>query len=308
MKKQFLYLLLLSVFAFTACKKSSTTTSNSGPYSTMSSVYSMLKPQSVMANMDAGTGGTIIGRTGTRYVFPANAYINDATGATVTGNVVVEVNEYLTKGDMIFSGVLPFSNGNALFSGGELYVNITKNYQRVSLKPYNFYQAIIPPIGTADVSGMGLFYGNSNLPNNANTVNWILNMDTASGYLYYNGDTINVISDSLGFCNADRFMTNPNYQTFKLNITGLSIPVDSTVMVYALYDNYKGVWNISNTGGNVINVTHIPNIPVHFAVFTLSNGNFYGGVLGVTPQTDSSYTINLTQTSPTAYKAQLDGL
>jgi len=313
MKKIIFVALAISVAIF-SCKKSDTSTpsnnnnnnntTTTGPYSSLSSVYASLNPQSKTVSVNVASGASFYGNSGTRYIFPANCF-QTQIGTSVTGTVLVQVNEFLTKGDMIFSGILPYSNGNALFSGGEISVSATQNSQSLFLKPYNTFQANIPQFGATNNTGMSLFSGQPNQTTN-NIVNWALD-DSTRGYIIYNGDTIGIFSDSLGLCNADRFMTNPNYQNFSVNATGITIPTDSNVSAYVMYDNYKGIWKLTGSG-NSFTENHVPNIPVHFVVFTVINGYFYAGITAATPATGSTYTVNLSQTTPAVFKAQLDSL
>jgi hypothetical protein len=174
------------------------------------------------------------------------------------------------------------------------------------MKPNNFFQANIPQFGATNNTGMSLFLGQTTQVAN-NKMNWA-EADSTRGYMIYNGDTIKLFSDSVGFCNADRFLTNPNYQNFTINITGVTLPADSCIAAFALYDTYKGVWPMSHVNSGSITEGHVPNIPVHFVVYAAVNGYFYCGISAVTPSTGSTYTVTLTKMDPTAFKAQVDAL
>src|SRR6185312_14156513 len=132
--------------------------------------------------------------------------------------------------------------------------------------------------------------------------------DSSRGAVIYNGDTINVFTDSTGLCNADQFMASPDYQTFSVSITGVTLTSSTSISAFALYDNYNGVWPLNYFSHGMFSESHVPNIPVHFVVMAVVNGNFYAGMIGATPATGSNYTVNLTQTDPTTFKKQVDAL
>ena len=284
----------------------------------MDAVFGMLSLQPKTLTVDAAIGGSFYGNSGTRYIFYGNTF-QTATGASVTGNMQIEVTEYLNKGDMLFSKMLPISNNEPLISGGEISVVATQNGQPVYLKYMNTFQAHIPQPGGAP-SGMEIFIGQPNLDTSKFKANWILAKNDTTRYnigvviIKSTGgiDTLNIISDSLTRCNADGFMTSPNYQTFTVTITttGATLPSTGNVYGYALYDNYKGVWPLYsyNSTDKVFSEHHVPNIPVHFVVFTLINGKFFGGTLAATPATGTNYIVNLTQVDPVTFKTQLNAL
>jgi len=108
-------------------------------------------------------------------------------------------------------------------------------------------------------------------------------------------------------------MTSPHFQTFTVvaKVAGTILNSSYKVYGYTLYDDYKGVWPLGRIGSyadGVFTEEHVPNIPVHFVIFTLVNGKFYGGIGSATPATDSSYTVPLTNVNPATFKKQVDAL
>jgi len=116
-------------------------------YSSMDDVFSSLSVQSNVTTLDAAAGGTFYGASGTRYVFAPNSF-QTASGATVTGKVQVTTSEYLQKGDMIFSKMLPISNNEPLLSGGEINVSASQNGQNIFMKPGTSFKANMPLTGS----------------------------------------------------------------------------------------------------------------------------------------------------------------
>src|SRR4051812_42251522 len=129
MNRTILPALAIAALCIAACGK----TYNPGPDPsgepggnyTMASAMAELMVAPRTVTIDAGTGGTFNGNSGTRYSFPPNAF-KTATGVIVTGNVAIQVSEYLKKSDMLFSGMLPISGGEPLLSGGEINVAATQ--------------------------------------------------------------------------------------------------------------------------------------------------------------------------------------
>jgi len=313
------------------CSCSKTKDKVSTPTSTVTSVsasadsiFNMLRLQPKVFSVDATNGGSYYGNSGTRYVFAPNSF-HTATGAAVTGTIQVSATEYLQKGDMLFSKMLPVSNNQALYSGGELNISATQNGQPVYLNYNSTFQANMPFTGTMPAN-MQLFVGRQNKDTAKMLVNWVVPaVDSnkyhanAVGFIEHTGsggvDTFSIISDSLRQCNADAFMTwgTFDYLTFtvKASAVGATINANTVLFGYTIYDTYKGVWPLGAIGSyanGVFTEQHVPAIPVHFAIFGLIDGKFYGGVIGATPASGGSYTVPMTQVDPKAFKAQLNTL
>jgi hypothetical protein len=318
MKKYIIPAIALTVISLASCRKDTAVTTptpqpTQGQYTSLSAIFSDATVKSKSVTIDAATGGSFYGKDGTRFVVQPNSLIKP-DGTPVTGNVDIEIREYLKRSDMLFSKVLPISNGQPLVSGGEVFFNPKQNGQQLLLKDGMYMQANIPQAKPAP-AGMDLFIGEwKEAGADNNNVNWNRGGKGAGGTqqgfgsVVYNGDTLQLFSDSIGYCNADQFMTNPNYQSFTVNISGVTIPANTTVSAYALYDTYNGMWPMSNITGNVIAEGHVPNIPVHFVVMLVVNGHFYGGIAGATPANGGTYTVTVAETDPTTLKNQIDAL
>jgi len=288
-----------------ACRKEKN--NNSGPVYTMYSAFTEVAPKEMIQNIEAATGGSFRGNSGSRYIIPANAFVNSA-GTIITGTVQIHVTEYLRKADMLFSGIIPISNGAPLISGGEVYITANQFGNRLWLAPGKTFQVNMPQGGTP-AAGMFLFTGQKDSA--ANTVNWIPVPDsTLNGRkgIVYNGDTLGIISDSIGYCNADQFMTSPNYQSFTVTATTANgAPINNSICGYALYDNYNGLWQMY-ASNKVFSENHVPDIPVHFVVTCIIDGDLYGGILGATPANGATYNVVLSKTTPAQLRTQVDAL
>lgn len=318
MKKSISILALgaMAISSLVSCRKETNVSTVTGPYSSMQSIYSLLRLQPKTMLIDAATGGSFYGNSGTRYIVQPSSFLT-ATGANVTGNVTMQVCEYLQKGDMMFSKMLPVSNGEPLVSGGEISVTATQDGQSVFLKPYHTIQAMVPQGGIAPTD-MVFFRGRQAEDTTQMNVNWVKPVPDSTGYgagifivrSPLSNDTLNIISDSLGWANADQFLSSPNYQEFNVNLTiaGDSIANSTKVYGFAVYDQYKGVWPLSKRIGSHFKESHVPNFPVHFITYALLNGKFYGGILGATPATGTIYTVEMKEEDPTTFKAKVNDL
>lgn len=279
-------------------------------YTSVVQAFNEVAPQSKTVTMNAGTGGSFYGNSGTRYVFPANVFRTKA-GAMVTGDVQITVTEYKDKADMLFSGILPVCGGEPLISGGETYVVAMQNNTELAIQ--GNYQANMPTGATPDPE-MKVFTGHPKfgaaLSERPLGVNWLPNDSSSAGSIVYNGDTTVISNDSLEFCNADRFLTTPNYQSFTVALAtqGNVSFDDNMVNVFALYDQYNGVWQMYNINNHVVNEGHVPDIPVHFVAVALINGQLYAGITGATPATGANYSLLMKPTTPGELKAQIKAL
>lgn len=305
MTKTYLSITALAVFALSACNK--TYDPNAGY--TLSSAMLELSIKPVKVELDASTGGSFVGSSGTRYTFPPFAFAT-MSGGIVSGKVSISVSEYLKKTDMIFSDVLPVSGGQPLISGGELDIQATQNGAQLRMTPGATFRANMPVKAPAGID-MQLFNG---IRDSSGRINWVPRQPVATAHLGaipLGSDTVSIVSDSIALCNADAFMANPNFQSFKITLEADGIIFSpESVKVLSLYDNYNGVWPsyglLDST--NTVDEHHVPDIPVHFVAMATYKGNFYGGILGATPHNGQTYTVKLSKTNPKDFKKQVDAL
>ncbi|MCW3120756.1 MAG: hypothetical protein JWQ38_248 [Flavipsychrobacter sp.] len=330
--KKVLFPFVLLAILFASCKKkdssvSTTNTNNFKTYTSMDEVYALLALQAKVVTFDAQAGASFYGNGGTRYIFSKNSFIY-ANGDTVTGNVQIEVTEWFKKGDMIFDGMLPISNGESIVSSGEFNVKATKDGKQLFLRNGYYLRVNVPRFGSTD-KNMSLFRGITNGGTPTNKVNWQLTpADTATiPYIdtsihTYTGivpraihtfqDTVRTIIDSFGGWNCDHFVQGYGIlHTCSVNITAsghensaLSIP-----NTYALYQPENLLVHLNATKANNVFYGLLPTTPFYFVSFGLIDGHFYGGVTAaISPKQDSTYNIQLTEVDPKDFKAQINGL
>lgn len=288
-----------------ACKKNAPLPPDTSGVPDVNERMAALENKAKTITIDIDKGGSFYG-TSCRFIFSPHSLMT-LTGDSVSGEVQVTVKEWLTKSDMIFSNLLPTADSMSLLSGGEVLVSAQQNNKKLIMRPGASFQVNIPRFGSTE-TGFEVFLIPQQKDYDDDRRIWELASGKSFSYLTYTGDTISLFSDSIGFCNADKFLDNPQYQDFKLNISGVEVKDDYTVSAYTVYDNYKGVWYMRGVNGNTISERHVPYIPVHFVVTVVKDNTLYGGILGATPSTGSVYTVNLTKTDPASFKALVDQL
>ncbi len=311
----------LCLLLATSCKKEEPNNNVTIPtyktYSSMDEIFNELSLKPKVISVDATAGSSFYGNSGTRYILPPNCFL-DASGAIVTGNVQVEVTEWLRKGDMIFSGMLPVSDGQALISGGEINITATQGGKKIFLRPGYSFQANIPLSGSKDTD-MSVFRGNAT-GDITSKVNWAITkqdsirLDTSTyattRYIKTMQDSLKIVCDSLEFWNCDHFMSYPNLQSFNMIVaaTGATVTSATNLQTYCMFDGMNGVmqqFGSLKENGYSYALNNIPSMPVHFVSFGLINGHFYGGALAAISKTGETYTVTLTEVDPKDFKAQL---
>lgn len=313
MTKKLVTVALLSVIAVASCKKSTTSVTVEPPpvdstmyytYS-MNSIYTSLKNQPKTVTFNPAVGGQVVGNSGTVYSFPANAF-QPASGGSVSGNITLMLTEYLSKGDMIFSRVMPVSDGRALISGGELLVEAKQGGTQLYLRPGYTFTAAVPQKGIVS-TGMSFYYGRT-VNTTTNPINWVTG--TGAGVASTFGDTVTLLSDSVGYIAAGKDFISPNYQSFSITVNGVTFDDSDHVQAYAVYDNYRAVHPLTGRYHQKFSVNEVHSQPMHFVVYTVYRGDFYAGISAnsVTPLTGGNYSVNLTKQNPITFLHTVNGL
>jgi hypothetical protein len=209
---------------------------------------------------------------------------------------------------MIYSNVLPISYNNALNSGGQYFIAASKNGQAVQLAPGKSYEAVMPAQG--EDPGMMLFLGDpQENPDSLLAVEWqpiVQNEDSLfmNGSFSFNSidDSYSIELDTMCWSNIDAFTNFTSYFDITITLTGVSGLDNSNTAVYAIFDNENAVWPTGVSGwgsisNNVVVETHLGDIPLHFVVISVVNGQLYSGLLAVTPAPNTPLTIAMTPTT-----------
>ncbi|WP_250433763.1 energy transducer TonB [Hanstruepera flava] len=123
------------------------------------------KPQVIEIHVEEKTSLTL--DEGTTITIPKHAFVDEKTNRLVRGRVQLEVTEYYKLSDMLLGNLSTTSNGEALETGGMLYINATKNGKKLKLQK----QISLAFPFTKPKPDMQLFSGKKNDGN----INWIPN-------------------------------------------------------------------------------------------------------------------------------------
>jgi hypothetical protein len=304
----FTTIITCSIIIIGACNPKPETVTPTSDQVQLKNLFLEFAAKKVITSVDNSVGASIHGNGGSRLIIQPNSF-KSKTGALISGMVEVEFSDFTNRADMIFSKALPISNGEPLVSGGEFLVKATVGGQAVFLDPNKPIMVNLPQFGKNN-PGLQPFKGKP-IVGEANTVNWMLadsNIQGSSMMIYYNGDSVSVLDDSCEWANADRFLTNPNYVDFDININGLNIEAGSFVG-YCLYQDFNGCWPLNFKNATQFSASHIPDIACHFVLFGFHNNEFYSGVItNVTPSMGTSQTISLMKSDPVALKNLLKSI
>jgi hypothetical protein len=281
-----------------------------GSYSSLSKAFEEVAPKSKTVSINASVGGTFYGNSGTRYIFMPNSFIN-SSGTVVSGNVDIEVLECTNEADMIFAKILPMSNGEMLYSGGEIRVRASQAGSSLNIRPGYRYTVKMPTNNGASTAGMDVFRGVESTVNRGSSVDWTILKDSTTGGIIYDGDTIIMTPDSVGFTNCDKYAAYSKV-TVDVKLDGTGATIDSNnVYAYFLPEGFLSAVSLYGTSfvSNTMKSCSVPMLKSHLVACTVVGGNFYAGYLsGVTPSSGTTYTISLSKTTPTAFKTAISTL
>lgn len=247
----------------------------------------------------AQTGATLATPKGSIITIPVNAFTT-ASGQPVTGTVTIRMKEIFSNADMMFSRIFPISNSNVLNSGGEFFIEATQNGNTLIVADGVFIEVDIP--AQAPDNQMMLFLAG---PVEAlDTANWQVadSINTQSGFGFNSADnTYELDLDTLGWGNIDAF-TSVNYFDCVFNLTGLTGLDATNTTAFAVFKDQNTVWPVGTlywgdiTNG-VITETHLADVPLNLVVISVVNGQLHYGLLDVTPQQGTTYSIPLIETT-----------
>ncbi len=248
-----LLLVCLTALIFQACKKDRTvvyvtpTVNNpTNPLVNYSvgilSAFKKAAPAMQTFTGDATTGFWITGAQGCKFYFPANALL-DASNMAVSGNVTIELTEYMNKADMLFAGVTVGSGNQLLESGGMFYLMAKKNGAELHLKNnVGFFIQIPQTNNTPDP--MDFWNGAPNTGDSLNKIDWvkkdtvkIIPKKDSGQFKSYYGLQFDYFK--FGYCNIDR-----EWSKFKTFISKFRVKLpkgcnDTNSTALLLFKNYN---------------------------------------------------------------------
>lgn len=237
--------LLLALSIFQACKKDPPVIKNT-PSKTVKlgnslAIWAKHAPATQRFSFDAANGAYIVGAKGIKIYIPQKALL-DANNNVVTGTVDLELREYMSKGDMLLSGVTTVSGADILESGGMFYLMARKNGSELKMKNNMGGYMIIPQSGNS-TDPMQFWKGE--LTNDSlNKVNWVIQdtvpmnrfLDTSNGKMSY-FRIFNAFQ--FGYNNIDCKVFKNFITKFRIKMPAGCNDTNSTAMV--LFKNYNAV-------------------------------------------------------------------
>ena len=141
MKKSLSIFALVSIalFTFYSCEKETDvivipSTINPTPTNEINKFFEdNIEDATQTININPSSSQTFTSNKGITYSFNASTFVN-SSGATVSGNITIELIEALTKKEMMMMNKPTFTHsGELLVSGGIVYLNATQNGQQLSI-------------------------------------------------------------------------------------------------------------------------------------------------------------------------------
>ncbi len=226
-------------------------------------------------------------------------------GNPVTGNVDVKFIEVFDKGQMLVtnkptSGRMGNGNLELLISGGEFYINATKNGQQLATTCNVMLEVPTSLTGGADLD-MDLFTGVIDADGD---LEWRKNDQggidvgqggTGGGSNYY------VSFGNFGWTNVDKFYSDPRPKTTILVDAPAGYDFDNSA-IYLSYDGegQNALAKMDTYTAAGLFSEHYGQIPVglacHIIFVTEENGQFRYGIKGVTTTANATYTFSLGDT------------
>lgn len=231
-------------------------------------------------------------------------------GNPVTGNVDVKFIEVFDKGTMLTtnkptSGKMANGNLELLISGGEFYVNATKNGQQLTTTCNIQLEVPANLTGGADM-GMELFTGfidakgdlewRKNNPNPAGGGGIDVGQGGTGGSSYY------VSFGNFGWTNVDKFYSDPRPKTTILVDAPEGYDFDNSA-IYLSYDGegQNALAKMDTYTAAGLFSEHYGQIPVglacHIIFVTEEDGQFRYGIKAVTTTANAIYSFTLAETT-----------
>ena len=272
--------------------------------------------ESEKVTFQASVGHTFTTKYGSNVTIPANAFTKP-NGDPITGEVEFTMKEVYKAKDMMFSGVVPVSNGNVLNSGGQFFMDAQADGEKLNVAEGKFVNLVIPAQGVADNMELFLAQGGED----ADSINWVVpdsvqNDTFQGGRGNFNGSfsfssadgTYNIEMDSMGWGNIDAFMAI-TYFDCTFNLTGVANLNNDNTTAFAIFKNQNSVWPVGVSGwgditNNVISETHLGSVPMNLLIISVVDEQLYFAIKDFTPEDGEDYTLDLVETT----QADLDAL
>lgn len=255
--------------------------------------------------VNAASGGTIVGSGGVTITFPPNAF-QTMNGNAVAGNVEVSLLEILDPHDMIWYNVQTVGNNNGsdrlLRSGGALHVQAYQGSQQLYLGSQGMY--VLMPTTAVDPN-MGVFTANGMTDEGMVWSQEPWSLDSVSSEL---GVFYGVNTDSLQWINCDYFASYP--QTLYLDaVTPADVHPDSVTLWVAFPTENAVMLMLANGPGIFRSWQVVPEGMQAVVVGLERNGNSYRSAFtNVTITSGQQVGLSFQSTDQQTFEAALNGI
>ena len=320
MKKILLSSLAISILIISSCKKktddvcTTCVTDLAADMAKLATFHESNVPASQNFTVTAGVVSNIATYKGRKIVFPVGGFINQAGTVVTAGSVNIEIKEIDDKIDFLLANKGTASNDLPLESAGTWMIKIKQGTQDLRINPASPANVQIPrdAVQTANGGAMQLFNAQPAGGTVGGPINWgaprQVAMDTTTtvgGIKLYSFQL-----DSVGWGNADRFLTSPNY-VLNTKLVAAGARDMSTMSCAFVYKGRRVIWRMGGVTAAGANDSHIASGQIgHFIAYGFVNGVFTTGVLQDQTVTgpNQTFTVTLAPQSEAAFKAQLTSI
>jgi hypothetical protein len=287
---------LLAIAVFSGCQPETSFT-REDVQTSVEDFYEKNRAEGQAYTVSSTSGGVKTTAAGNRIHFPGNAFVTKS-GVPVTGEVAVNVKEYLTPYDMIMNNMPAMSDGLPLESGGEFKITATKDNQELELAQGKAIRIQMKQ----DNPGMRVFNGTEDAQGN---VNWTLN--TAPGNVVV-GDSIlfagsSLFSSSLGWLNCDKFYNEP---TVTFTVHPANSPSNDSTNVFVHLTGKNTIVKMNWTRGlPYFQSDKLLAVPSTFVGISVKNGRFYASIVPANVTDGGAITLNFSPYSEKDLKKKL---
>jgi hypothetical protein len=260
--------------------------------------------------VDNAAGGTVTTTSGAKITFPPQVWTKRPRGANIAavGPVTVEWKECVSKTDFVLSNKGTISNDLPLESGGTWMLKATQGTEVLDLSP-TLRVAVNLKRDSLVTGPMLLFNANPAGNKNGGAINWGQERATITPLTTpFNNYFCNI--DSVGWGNADRFLTSPAYAANTKIVASNGADLTNFSAMY-VYKGRKIVWPMHGRSAGAVTDSHVAKNQVgHVVVFGFIKGVFTTGVLlDQTVTVDNqTFTVTLGTNTEAAFKAQLSSV
>jgi hypothetical protein len=193
--------------------------------------------------LNLSTTQSITSENGWKYTFTPNTFAKVSNSAIVNSNIELDITEYTSNADMIYSGITTTTTGNRILESGAMF-NINASSKGEVLYVVKDYEMSIPTEDPKD--DMFTFSGMTNGNDSVNNITWIQSdsnnnpatvVDSGNDKYYF------VRFRFLSWCNLDRYLNAGSGSSVHCKIP--TEYMSATTKAYMIYEE-KSVVSLYN--------------------------------------------------------------